>query len=218
MSVVASISHTADTPTNIAHGLSAVPEFAWVRATSTTGGGYVYHKDLTSKTGNYLLLNSEADEAALTDAWGTQTSTNLIIDALPSATYVAYIWAGIEGFSSFGSYIGVASANGPLVITGFKPAFVILKNLDNTGEPWLLFDDLREGYNGANDYLKVTATTEIGNNFIDLLANGFKVRYNDRAVGGGSSNETVLYMAWAKNPFGGHGGTFGSGVAPATAR
>ena len=219
MSVVASISHDADTPTNIAHGLSAVPEFAWVRATSTTGGGYVYHKDLTSQTDNYLFLNSEADEADLTDAWGTQTSTNLIIDALPSATYVAYIWAGIEGFSSFGSYIGVNSADGPLVITGFKPAFVILKNLDNTGEPWLLFDDLREGYNGANDYLKVTETTEIvGNNFIDLLANGFKVRYNDRAVGGGSSNETVLYMAWAKNPFGGHGGTFGGGVAPATAR
>jgi len=29
---------------------------------------------------------------------------------------------------------------------------------------------------------------------------------------------TYAVMAWAENPFGGHGGTFGSGVSPATAR
>jgi hypothetical protein len=36
-------------------------------------------------------------------------------------TYVAYCFAPVAGYSSFGSYTGNGSADGPFVYTGFAP-------------------------------------------------------------------------------------------------
>jgi hypothetical protein len=38
-------------------------------------------------------------------------------------TYVAYCFAPVAGYSSFGSYTGNGSADGPFVYTGFRPRF-----------------------------------------------------------------------------------------------
>ena len=64
------------------------------------------------------------------------------------------------------------------------------------------------------------ATTEASGIDIDYLSNGFKLRNNSAIFNGGSGVTTAkyIYMAWAENPFGGHGGKFGGGVSPATAR
>ena len=37
------------------------------------------------------------------------------------------LFAEVEGYSKFGSYTGNGSADGPFVYTGFRPAFVLLK-------------------------------------------------------------------------------------------
>ena len=50
---------------------------------------------------------------------------------------------------------------------------------------------------------------------MDLLSNGFKLR---TTTGDSNTVGSFVFAAWAENPFGGHGGTFGDGVAPATAR
>jgi hypothetical protein len=42
--------------------------------------------------------------------------------------YVAYCFAEVKGFSKFGSYTGNGSADGTFVYTGFKPAFLMIKN------------------------------------------------------------------------------------------
>jgi hypothetical protein len=44
-----------------------------------------------------------------------------------STTMIAYCFAEKKGFSKFGSYTGNGSADGTFVYTGFKPAFVMLK-------------------------------------------------------------------------------------------
>ena len=49
---------------------------------------------------------------------------------------------------------------------------------------------------------------------IDILSNGFKPRNSSAAF----NQNTLGYAAFAANPSGGHGGTFGGGVTPATAR
>jgi hypothetical protein len=41
--------------------------------------------------------------------------------------YIAYCFSEIAGYSKFGSYTGT-SASGNVVTTGFKPAFVMIKN------------------------------------------------------------------------------------------
>jgi hypothetical protein len=43
--------------------------------------------------------------------------------------YIAYAFASIDGFSKIGSYTGNGSANGPIVETGFEPAFLMVKEL-----------------------------------------------------------------------------------------
>ena len=53
--------------------------------------------------------------------------------AANGAEVIAYCWTEIEGFSKFGSYIGNGNADGPFVYCGFKPAWVMVKNVDDTG-------------------------------------------------------------------------------------
>ena len=43
-------------------------------------------------------------------------------------SYIAYLWRQKQGFSKFGKYTGNNNADGPFVYTGFKPAFVFLRN------------------------------------------------------------------------------------------
>ena len=203
------VSHTAATPTNIAHGLGAVPEFAWVKATSTTGGWYVYHKDMTSQTNNHLWLDQDLAEQSLTDTWGVHTTTNLIIDAIPTATYVAYSWVGIEGFSKFGAFIPNADDDGPFIYTGFKPALILHKSLTNVGSStqWQATDSARSQYNVTNLPLwPAAAAAESTQNEWDILSNGFK----HRRGAGFTSGEKHIYAAWAETPFGGEGVSAGT--------
>ena len=51
-------------------------------------------------------------------------------------TYVAYCFAEKQGYSKFGKYVGNGNANGPFVYTGFKPAFIMLKEL-MSADHWL---------------------------------------------------------------------------------
>ena len=41
--------------------------------------------------------------------------------------FVFYGFAGVEGYSKFGSYTGNLDDDGPFIYTGFRPAFVMLK-------------------------------------------------------------------------------------------
>jgi hypothetical protein len=43
---------------------------------------------------------------------------------------VAYCFAEVEGYSAFGSYTGNGSTDGPFVYTGFRPAFIIVKQIN----------------------------------------------------------------------------------------
>jgi hypothetical protein len=56
---------------------------------------------------------------------------------------VAYCFAEIEGYSKFGSYTGNGSTDGTFIYTGFRPAFVMVKN-NFTGN-WVNADNKRNG-------------------------------------------------------------------------
>ena len=46
--------------------------------------------------------------------------------------YIAYVAAGVEGFSKFGKYTGNGVVDGPFCWTGFKPRFLITKRINAT--------------------------------------------------------------------------------------
>ena len=134
------------------------------------------------------------------------TSTNITVGGASvntnadGGTYLCYAWTSIQGYSKFGSYEGNSNANGPFVYTGFKPAFVMLKPAD-IAEHWVMHDGTRDPFNKTYHYLfanETEAEASGGTHHIDLLSNGFKVRTSNNNW---NTSSTVIYMAFAENPF-----------------
>ena len=123
--------------------------------------------------------------------------------------FISYVFTSIPGYSKFGTYQGNSSASGTFIYTGFKPAFIMAK-AQSRAESWHIFDNKREGYNVDNDQLYADAnSTEATTDYIDILSNGFKFRYN--SVGLNGSGETYVYMAFGQS-------LVGSNDVPCTAR
>ena len=116
-------------------------------------------------------------------------------------TYVAYCWRSIPGFSKFGTYKGNGNNDGPFIHTGFRPAWVTVKNT-NTSNNWQTWDNARETSNVMQRILEFNddSTTDdaSSNTAIDFLSNGFKHRTSFQRSN--TSGGTYLYMAFAEQP------------------
>jgi hypothetical protein len=115
-------------------------------------------------------------------------------------TYVAYLFAEIPGFSKFGSYTGNGSADGPFVYCGFRPRYLMIK-VTNAVNEWLIIDSARDSYNVAGKWLSASSSVAEGANAsqFDFTANGFKLRAGNSGWNG--SGETLIFAAFAENPF-----------------
>jgi hypothetical protein len=156
----------------------------------------------------YIFLNaSDAAYSNLSNYWGSTapSSTTFGIGAYGginanAATYVAYCWAEIAGFSRFTSYTGNGSADGPFIFLGFRPKFVMIKGSSASGNPWYIVDSSRNTYNIAGQLLEANSSAaESTYDFIDFLSNGFKIRNTGSGING--SGATFIVAAWAENPF-----------------
>ena len=194
-----------------AHGLGGVPHVILVKARSGTENWVMYHHKNTSAPETDVLklnlTNATADEAG---NWNDTAPTSTVFTTgdtgatnEDSKTYVAYIWKEIQGYSKFGTYEGNGDADGAFVYLGFKPAFVIIKNIDGTGDEWvMLTGKIATGTNSnpLTDALYANANNaETGTYTLDFLSNGFKLRHTSGATT--TSGETYSYMAWAEQPF-----------------
>jgi len=203
---------------SVGHGLGAVPK---VIITKNTDNGSQPWKCYFSEVGNadYLQLNT-TDEPATSGVWDNTTpSSSLIYISNDTGingsgnTIVAYCFAEKKGFSKFGSYTGNGSADGPMVYTGFKPAFVIIKQSSASGQNWFLTDNKRNEFNAVDKLVYAdssNAEVTSGSHPIDFLSNGFKCK--GTGSGNNGSGATYIYMAFAESPF-----TTSTGV-PTTAR
>jgi len=200
-----------------AHNLGVKPDMIMVKNIDSSDPPFnwrVYHSSLGA--GVALKLNTNDAIADDPGYWGDTEPTSSVFSIKDSGetnnnnqTYIAYLFAGKQGYSKFGSWIGNGTANnGAFVYTGFKPAFVLVKSAGGITE-WFITDNKRPGYNlnyRINPNIMDAEATAASANYCDLLSNGFKVRYND------VSGEKQIYMAFAENPF-----VTSTGV-PATAR
>ena len=188
------------------HGLSQAPEFILWKSRSRTASWSVYHKDIGN--GNVLRLDTDA-AASSTGSWNNTTPTSSVVSHggyYDGDDIVYYAWHGVEGFSKFGSYVGNGNADGPFVYCGFKPAWVMVKNADDTGgRNWGIQDSSRKSTNPCDKHLKADSN-EVENSGlagstyqIDLLSNGFKVRNNTGIWN--NSGETIIFAAFAESPF-----------------
>ena len=189
----------------IAHGLGVAPTMMIVKKYNTTGDWYVYHKDMPSGNGYHLRLNANSAEASGTE-WNSTDPTSTVFSLgansnvnASGATFIAYVFAPIKGYSKFGEYTGNGNADGTFVYTGFRPAFVLTKKTSGTDD-WGLFDNKREGFNPENDVFYPNLTSaEVDNDSINILSNGFKPRATHGWIN--QSGATYIYAAFAEFPF-----------------
>ena len=197
----------------VGHGLGAVPECMLSFRLGGAQDRFVYHKDIGNT--KYVRLNQTTASTTDANAWNNTTPTSSVFSVgsqFGGSDSVQYCFTSVKGFSKIGSYTGNQNADGSFIYTGFKPAWLLIKNISDGDDGWLLIDNKRSAYNQTYNYLTAHANSaEGGTGFpIDLVSNGFKIRGAD--ISYNQSGYTYIFMAFAEAPL------VGSNNVPATAR
>ena len=219
---IVSYTGNATSGATIGHGLGVAPDVIIVKNRDAADAWQVYHSGVASDPAtDYLVLNTNAASVDNVNRWNDTAPTSSVFslgNAVEVNTntedYVAYCFAGVDGFSNFGSYTGNGSTNGPFVWCGFRPAFVLVKEY-TSADDWLVYDTSRDTYNVAGQVWRPDSSAAEfdgrgGSRDMDILSNGFKFRSSNATMNG--SGVGYIYMAFAEHPFG------GDGVAPVPAR
>jgi len=194
----------------VEHGLGRTPAFAINKSrTRSSSSWHIWHKDFANTDEGYLHFNTSGENVTVGQtAFSGSTMSDTIynyrngwIGYGDGGTSINYVWAEIEGFSKFGSYVANNSTDGPFVYCGFKPAWVLVKNTTTTGTNWELIDNVRSSSNGNNAYLIPNDSgQEYFTEAMDFLSNGFKLRTTSSGWNS-SSGDTYIFAAFAESPF-----------------
>jgi hypothetical protein len=194
----------------VGHGLGVTPSMIIVKNRSNSINWAVAHAGLSSN--RCLNLNTTSDDSTVgflgldkssftsTTFTVNYSDTNTTVVNGSSNNYVAYCFAPVTGYSSFGSYTGNSSTDGPFVFCNFRPRWILIKQVTSSGDGWYIYDAQRIGYNPTNLYLWANGSNEeqTSGNF-DLLSNGFKLRTTASALN--YTGYTYIYAAFAESPF-----------------
>jgi hypothetical protein len=194
----------------VGHGLGVAPKLVIVKSRNNAYGWSTYHASLGATYLLKLNTTAAATNVGVTGYWNNTAPTSTVFtvgnDAevnLNTATFVAYCWAEVEGYSKFGSYTGNGvNGNGPFVYCGFRPKFVMFKNT-NTTQNWIIMDTARDTKNKMTQWLSANdngAEYTDSNIDVDFLSNGFKIRTSIGTELNGSGN-SIIFAAFAEAPF-----------------
>jgi len=206
----------------IGHGLNNAPGLVITRPFETTNHGAYWLEGLAGT--HYLGFGDlSANDGSISDTsfWNSTVPSSTVFSVGSSVhtntsgtdNMIAYAFEAIEGFSSFGKYIGNGSTDGSFIYTGFSPAFLIIKRGDSGGSVGALWDVegslFRNLWNNSWNYTERTTLCTSCNVF-DALSNGFKLRATD--ANRNASGATYHYWAFAggtstrtDGPLGGEG-------------
>ena len=197
----------------VGHGLGAVPKMIISKdrdGTSNVATWRVYHEGIgatkyvnldTSAAGTFNDWDNTAPTSSVYSVGGdggyTPTNTN-------NTEYIALVFAEVQGFSKIGTYTGTLQANGPMCYCGFKPAFVLTKNITNAGYDWTINDHKRNPFNEVDHFIWANASGPEYDGAgisldMDFLSNGFKLKTSRAEIN--NTGATYIYMAFAENPF-----------------
>jgi len=208
---------TGSAGATVGHGLGVAPKMIIVKGL-TYADVWIVGGDNLGGWNKEMYLNSTSAVATNNNAFNGVAPTSSVF-TLGSGngtnksgdTYIAYAFAQKQGYSKFESYTGNGNADGTFVYTGFKPAFVMVKESSSTGS-WCIFDNKRLGYNPKNPrlYPNNSNAEDASETIFDIVSNGFKIRGDQSDTN--ASGQTYIYMAFAEAPL------VGSNNVPCTAR
>ena len=194
----------------LGHGLGIVPRMVWCK--KRDGGDPNQWAVYNAIAGEdyYMYLDAEGARVDNSSYWNDTAPTSTVFtlgttaDVNGSGTnYVFYAMADVAGYQKIGAYTGNGSADGPMIHTGFKPQYVMIKSTSAGSTNWEFFCDIIEPNNvvGDQNFFNIANAEADNDHKMDWLANGFKLRDTSSSVN--SSSATYLYWAIAKYPFGG---------------
>ena len=193
----------------IGHGLSKAAEFQIFKR-RTPAQDYHVGTNITGSIIGIELNNPTGTVTAAVTAFNATTTALAASGVVNDSgnTYVSYAFARTPGLIGIGTYSGNNDADGTYVVvddgaSGFRPAWLLLKNI-NDSENWVLMDSTRRPYNPVDGYLSPNTTAGDGSATglpLDFTANGFKQRNTSNMT----NEDTIIYLAFAENPFGGDG-------------
>ena len=193
----------------VPHGLGAAPKMIIIKSSSHGEQWVIGHNRINpTNSWDYYLHFTTGSAGQNNNRFGNVYPTSTLFtlgsedQVNGNKTYIALCFAEKKGFSRIGSYIGNGNASGPMIYTGFKPAWTLIKESSDTGESWVIHDNKRSTGNMVNEILSPNSSyQEEGNHStkgLDFYADGFKIRNTDGAFN--TNGNTYIYMAFAQEP------------------
>jgi len=191
----------------IPHHLSVAPELVICKERETAGFDWLCYAEPVGATKN-IRLNLTNAAATATGFWNDTAPSASVFTVgnngdvnFSGKDIIALCFHSIPGYSAIGSFVGNGdSSDGSFVHTGFSPAWVMFKNIDNAYS-WVMYDNKRDTYNVKGDSLYAddsAAETDDTQN-LDFVSNGFKFR--DASYQNNYDSNTYIYLAIAESPF-----------------
>ena len=194
------------------HGLGVAPEFMFTKNLEVGGRDiHVYHVSMGPT--RRLYLNQNSSVLTNSTSWNDTAPTSTLFSVGTNEgvnentkSMVAYCFASTKGYSKFGLYVGNLASDGPFIYTGFRPAFIMIKDSDASTN-WTNRDITRDPFNPSYNYIYpnlAAAGTAIGPPVtsgsypVDFLSNGFKIRNTDDKLN--TSGNSYIYAAFAEFP------------------
>tara|TARA_Y100000592_G_scaffold52570_1_gene83052 strand:+ start:13013 stop:16744 length:3732 start_codon:yes stop_codon:yes gene_type:complete len=186
----------------VGHGLGAAPKMIIVKNRDSAESWAVFHSDIGATKFLYLNLTNAAGTSSA--PWNDTAPTNSLfsvgtanITNASADDYVAYCFADVSGYQKIGTYTGNGSATGPTVTLGFRPAFLLIKRTDSTGE-WILMDNTRHPSN-PNDlalFARLNYAEASSSSYeVDFNSDGFQLKNTNSSFN--ASSGTYIYLAIA---------------------
>lgn len=188
----------------ISHSLGSAPGIVIVKSYSSNGNWPIWSKGISDTLGNdrYVLLNSMSQSQSNSSVWGNEApssstfkvGTNSLTNA-NGVTFRALLLghdSSINGSCHSGYYTGNGES-GPLVDLGWKPQFVMIKNIGGS-DSWHIFDNVRSP-NDPRTLSLFPDSNSSESNFYELtfLKNGFRPSLNAQNL----NRNNNKYLFWA---------------------
>ena len=197
---------TSDSSDTIGHGLNSKPDVVLYKKRSSTGSWFWY-TDRIDGSWDELVLNTADAKTDFAGTYATSTTFKSVTSSA-GADWITYCFHSVDNFSKFGKYVGNGSSDGPIIETGFEPAFLMIRRTDTdptggAGNTWIMYDNLRSPSNPRKIRLWAdgdAAEAEYTQYSIDFLSNGFQLKDGSSGFAQNTNGGTYIYMAIAADP------------------